>query len=106
MIRVSFGSFISLYSKLIGWEIGGNIRQQEVIRLPYGSSLIGNCNPCVAGSTLYCTLNCDWVNVFRLDVIFVYFGVVLWNILYITYVSWCCPKWWQRIPLLGNGVGG
>ena len=21
-------------------------------------------------------------------------------------MSWCCPKFWRRIPYLGNGVGG
>jgi len=35
-----------------------------------------------------------------------YFDVMLQNISYVIYMSWCCSKWWQQLPLLGNGVGG
>ena len=34
-----------------------------------------------------------------------YFNVVLQNISYIIYTSWCCPRWWQQLLFLRNGVG-
>ena len=77
-----------------------------MIWLSAGDSLIGNRNPCVR-VVLLCTHNFEWFTVFCLEVIIImYYLEVWWNILLKSISSLYYPKWWQRIPLLGNGVGG
>ena len=55
---------------------------------------------------LYLKLWLGYCILFRCYKILVLCGSVVENIIYCIHMSWRCPKWWQRIPFLGNGVGG